>query len=192
MLKNYLKRIDGKRKRAISLLSSVPQLDYSADEVIEIEDRCFCKYFGLHLIRDVLSKEAPLKIEEKYLISQFFGLMLSSTSQWKEYNRKIRSLLYNLRHSPTLQQKQKVPLEILIDARPHELFPERWVDNELPMHQRREVITEEHTLDDTVSQFKCWKCKQRKCTYTQAQTRSADEPMTCFVTCLNCGNRWKE
>lgn len=23
------------------------------------------------------------------------------------------------------------------------------------------------------------------------QTRSADEPMTTFVTCTNCGNKWK-
>ena len=36
--------------------------------------------------------------------------------------------------------------------------------------------------------FKCGKCKTMKTTYTQAQTRSADEPMTTFVTCLNCGN----
>lgn len=39
--------------------------------------------------------------------------------------------------------------------------------------------------------FRCGKCKQRKCTYYQMQTRSADEPMTTFVTCVNCGNRWK-
>jgi len=39
--------------------------------------------------------------------------------------------------------------------------------------------------------FKCGKCKQRKCTYYQLQTRSADEPMTTFVTCVECGNRWK-
>ena len=39
--------------------------------------------------------------------------------------------------------------------------------------------------------FKCGKCKQRKTTYYQMQTRSADEPMTTFVTCLNCDNRWK-
>ena len=39
--------------------------------------------------------------------------------------------------------------------------------------------------------FKCGKCKQRKTTYYQMQTRSADEPMTTFVTCLVCENRWK-
>ncbi|TDL15784.1 transcription elongation factor [Rickenella mellea] len=39
--------------------------------------------------------------------------------------------------------------------------------------------------------FQCGKCKQRKTIYRQAQTRSADEPMTTFVTCVNCGNRWK-
>ncbi|KZT54034.1 transcription elongation factor [Calocera cornea HHB12733] len=39
--------------------------------------------------------------------------------------------------------------------------------------------------------FKCFRCGQRKTRYTQAQTRSADEPMTTFVTCVNCGNRWK-
>jgi len=40
--------------------------------------------------------------------------------------------------------------------------------------------------------FKCGKCKQRKCTYYQMQTRSADEPMTTFITCTNCGNKWRE
>ncbi len=39
--------------------------------------------------------------------------------------------------------------------------------------------------------FRCAKCKQNNCTYYQMQTRSADEPMTTFVTCLNCHNRWK-
>ena len=39
--------------------------------------------------------------------------------------------------------------------------------------------------------FKCGKCKSKKTTYYQMQTRSADEPMTTFVTCINCQNRWK-
>ena len=39
--------------------------------------------------------------------------------------------------------------------------------------------------------FKCAKCRSKKTTYYQMQTRSADEPMTTFVTCTNCQNRWK-
>ncbi|TBU19528.1 transcription elongation factor S-II [Hamiltosporidium tvaerminnensis] len=38
--------------------------------------------------------------------------------------------------------------------------------------------------------FFCTKCKQRKATYRQLQTRSADEPMTTYVYCV-CGNTWK-
>ena len=34
--------------------------------------------------------------------------------------------------------------------------------------------------------------RKKKCTYYQLQTRSADEPMTTFITCLNCNNKWKE
>ena len=38
----------------------------------------------------------------------------------------------------------------------------------------------------------CSSCKrQTKCDYYQLQTRSADEPMTTFVTCLECDKRWK-
>jgi len=39
--------------------------------------------------------------------------------------------------------------------------------------------------------FKCGKCKSKKTTYFQLQTRSADEPMTTFVTCKDCGKQWK-
>ena len=40
--------------------------------------------------------------------------------------------------------------------------------------------------------FKCRKCGSNKCSYYQMQTRSADEPMTNFITCLNCVNNWRE
>ena len=39
--------------------------------------------------------------------------------------------------------------------------------------------------------FQCSKCKSYKTTYYQLQTRSADEPMTNFHSCINCGKRWK-
>lgn len=36
--------------------------------------------------------------------------------------------------------------------------------------------------------FTCKKCKSKKTTFYQQQTRGADEPMTNFVTCLECGH----
>lgn len=39
--------------------------------------------------------------------------------------------------------------------------------------------------------FKCGKCKGNDCFYFQMQTRSADEPMTTFVTCANCQHKWR-
>lgn len=44
---------------------------------------------------------------------------------------------------------------------------------------------------DYVGAFKCSKCKSTKTSYYQMQTRSADEPMTTYVTCLNCDKKWK-
>ena len=45
--------------------------------------------------------------------------------------------------------------------------------------------------EDYSGLFKCGKCKSLKTTYYQMQTRSADEPMTSYITCTNCGHKWK-
>jgi len=46
-------------------------------------------------------------------------------------------------------------------------------------------------LEASTDNFTCRKCKSKECSYYQLQTRSADEPMTTFVTCIKCGTRWK-
>ena len=53
------------------------------------------------------------------------------------------------------------------------------------------VKKNEEETEDFIGVFTCGKCRSKKTTYYQMQTRSADEPMTSFVTCLNCGKRWK-
>ena len=45
--------------------------------------------------------------------------------------------------------------------------------------------------EDYEGMFKCGKCKSTKTRYYQLQTRSADEPMTTYVTCIGCGSHWK-
>lgn len=47
------------------------------------------------------------------------------------------------------------------------------------------------TAKASTNQFKCGRCGKRETTYYQLQTRSADEPMTTYVTCVNCNNHWK-
>ena len=49
----------------------------------------------------------------------------------------------------------------------------------------------EQNIEASTDTFTCRKCRSKKCTYYQMQTRSADEPMTVFVTCLDCSTRWK-
>jgi len=56
---------------------------------------------------------------------------------------------------------------------------------------KRDKNMGEEDMGAATDEFKCYKCKKRKCTYYQMQTRSADEPITTFVSCLNCGNQWR-
>lgn len=71
-----------------------------------------------------------------------------------------------------------------------EMYPARWKEE-----IERQIEKDKHLYTDasTASIFMyCSGCKKKtKCDYYQMQTRSADEPMTTFVTCLECDRRWK-
>ena len=71
-----------------------------------------------------------------------------------------------------------------------EMIPEKW-SSLLEQKRIRDKNKYEVHLEASTDNFLCYKCKSRECTYYQMQTRSADEPMTTFVTCIKCGNRWK-
>ena len=71
-----------------------------------------------------------------------------------------------------------------------ELFPKHW-EKIIETKVLRDKSKYEINLEAATDAFKCWKCKKRKCTYYELQTRSADEPMTTFISCLSCGNHWK-
>jgi DNA-directed RNA polymerase subunit M/transcription elongation factor TFIIS len=54
-----------------------------------------------------------------------------------------------------------------------------------------QICLKKNSANIPFSRMQCGKCKIFKVAYTQAQTRAADEPMTTFCECMNCGNRWK-
>ena len=83
-----------------------------------------------------------------------------------------------------------IPAHTVAAMNDREMFPEKWkgmIEDKI----KRDNNMYKENLAAATDEFKCYKCKKRQCTYYQMQTRSADEPMTTFVTCLNCGNNWK-
>ena len=70
------------------------------------------------------------------------------------------------------------------------MFPERWKEI-LDSKTRRDRYLYEVNKEMATDAYTCGRCKKSECSYYQLQTRSADEPMTTFVTCLNCGKRWR-
>ena len=115
------------------------------------------------------------------------------------YINKALSIYLNLNPSSKLQNtnllmkfltKQLTEFELCkLEAKA--LLPDRWLENKkrCGILEKEEIIVEEK--EDVKGMFKCGRCKTYKTTYYQMQTRSADEPMTTFVSCNNCGNRWK-
>ena len=73
----------------------------------------------------------------------------------------------------------------------YNIFPENWKDL-LNEKSKRDELKYKLKPEAMTDQFKCRKCFSRSCSYYEVQTRSADEPMTQFITCLNCKNRWKQ
>lgn len=71
-----------------------------------------------------------------------------------------------------------------------ELNHEKWAKLIEEKSKRDKNKFEVHMAASTET-FTCRKCKGKNCTFYLQQVRSADEPMTCFVTCLDCGNRFK-
>ena len=70
------------------------------------------------------------------------------------------------------------------------LFPQNWKEL-IDEKTKRDRILYEVRTEQATDIYKCGRCKKKMCTYYELQTRSADEPTTIFVTCLNCGKRWK-
>ena len=119
------------------------------------------------------------------------------TDVGKEYKAKFRQLAFNLKDPKNPDLRAQVadglidPVSLLELAPEQLASAERRTENEAIREHATNEAVRGQKKEASTDAFKCGKCKQRKCTYYQLQTRSADEPMTTFVTCVNCDNRWK-
>lgn len=114
------------------------------------------------------------------------------------YTTRALSLEFNLKNprNPGLLARVKareLSVRAYAEMTPHQMWPEHWepVYQRVAMKQlRREADVDPSAAPDGA--YTCSKCKSRKTVYTSMQIRSADEPMTNFVRCLNCGKAWKD
>lgn len=110
----------------------------------------------------------------------------------KIYINRLRTIKSNLNDEKLFKSiiNKKIKAHEVAFMTHQEMQPDNWSEL-LEIKKIRDENKYEPKLEASTDDFKCWKCKSKKCTYYQLQTRSADEPMTTFVSCLDCGNRWK-
>ncbi|KAL5638708.1 hypothetical protein ACGC1H_003163 [Rhizoctonia solani] len=153
----------------------------------------------MELLYDAMASDSGAPIEQilkrvyaiEYLVyKEFDGVT-------KEYSTKMRRLFNNLKDkkNPGLREavvSGDIAAERFVKMTPEEMASEERKQqnsalNEANVHAALGAGEPEAETDA----FQCGRCKNYKTRYRQAQTRSADEPMTVFYSCTVCGNKWK-
>ena len=135
-----------------------------------------------------------IDIAEKLTLPKSF-----SNRRFREiYFNKQKSLYTNLLDSsyvdnPTLKKRMKKEIKpgTLALMTPQELHPEHW-KADLDEKSRRQKMQFETRKEMATDMFQCGRCKKWETTYYELQTRSGDESMTCFITCVNCNKKWTQ
>lgn len=108
------------------------------------------------------------------------------------YVDRLRSIYMNLKNPTFLEQikTDEIAPQTIAFMTHQEMNPERW-SKLIQLKMLRDKSKFTTNIEALTDMFTCKKCRSKKCTYYELQTRSADEPATIFVTCLDCGKHWK-
>jgi DNA-directed RNA polymerase subunit M/transcription elongation factor TFIIS len=130
------------------------------------------------------------------------AMLLGIVRSWENakfltlYKNRLRAVEMNMQE-PIMQatlKAKKVDWQKLSTMTVGSMAPVRWERLILEKKEREENMYAPKV--GNTDMFVCSKCKRQgkkatNCSYYQLQTRSADEPMTTYVSCLECGQRWK-
>ena len=146
-----------------------------------IDKPLFSRNLEIGIFNASIQEATTLKVIKKWSNPYFVEI----------YLLRLRSIINNL-NSYIISEimSDNIKPHILAFMTHQELNPDKWKEH-IAKKIKRDKIKYETKIAAATDTFTCRKCKSNECTYYQMQTRSADEPMTTFVTCINCGNRWK-
>ena len=164
------------RKRMVDIYTKLPISELEAQDLeIGVYNSCI-DYATAHLI--------PLSWS-----SELFKELYINKGRSIYANLNKDSSIKNARLIERLKSKEFTPHEVAY-MKPENLFPEIWKEI-IDKEQLRAKSAYESQATAMTDRYTCGKCKKNRCSYYELQTRSADEPMTMFITCLHCGHRWK-
>ena len=110
------------------------------------------------------------------------------------YVDRLRSIYTNLKNKDCelmsrLKSGDILPQQVAFMT--HQEFSHRRWQSLLEEQHKRQACKFNTEIQASTDVYQCKRCKSRKCIYTEQQVRSADESMTIFVTCLDCGKQWR-
>ncbi|XP_055811048.1 transcription elongation factor TFIIS-like [Solanum dulcamara] len=169
--------------------------DSARDKVRELLAEALCKVSGEvdEDLRNEVNACDPYRVAVQVETAMFEKWGRSNGAQKFKY----RSIMFNIKDQNNQDFRRKVLLGKFPPRTITELTPEEMASEE--RQKQNEKIKEKALFNSergapvqaSTDKFKCGRCRKSQCTYYQMQTRSADEPMTTYVTCVNCQNRWK-
>ena len=137
-----------------------------------------------YAIKESKNRKIVRKWDNKYFVQIYLDRFRSI---YNNMNPKMTTFNKDLLNK---FKKNKIQSKQLACMTHQEMNPKIWKEL-IDAKIKRDKNLTQVDMSAATDEFKCFKCQKRQCTYYQLQTRSADEPMTTFITCLNCGNRWK-
>jgi DNA-directed RNA polymerase subunit M/transcription elongation factor TFIIS len=107
------------------------------------------------------------------------------------YTDRLRTIHRNLNNDTrtALQSGELSPQQFAFMTH-QEMNPEHWMEL-IQQKVKRDASKFNTNIEASTDMYTCKKCRSKKCTYYEMQTRSADEPATIFVTCLDCGKHFR-
>lgn len=194
-----LKNIDNSSKTT-SLQSSpsvVEKTDNSIDGNVtgnKVRDNCIQLIYDA-LVQDSKDENTVILLKAKSIDEFVFNSSSNKTDGI--YRQKMRSLLLNLKdkNNPSLRQSVisgELSIPRLCTMSPQEMASKERREQDKKLEEMNLFKARGPKPVKAVTDlFQCGKCKQKKVSYYQMQTRRADEPMTTFYECQVCDNRWK-